>query len=61
MTITQSSNGKQVTLSGLTDTLGTPTKIEISNGYNTVAFIQLPYVSGNTYTMDVNTVGELKL
>ena len=57
MTITQSSNGKQVTLSELTDTLGTPTKIEISKGYNTVAFIQLPYVSGNTYTMDVNTVG----
>ena len=57
MTITQSSNGKQVALSGLTDTLGTPTKIEISKGYNTVAFIQLPYVSGNTYTMDVNTVG----
>lgn len=57
MTITQSSNGKQVTLSGLTDTLGTPTKIEISKGYNTAAFIQLPYVSGNTYTIDVNTVG----
>ena len=57
MTITQSSNGKQVTLSELTDTLGTPTKIEISKGYNTVAFIQLPYVSGNTYTMDINTVG----
>ena len=57
MTITQSSNGKQVTLSGLTDTLGTPTKIEISKGYNTAAFIQLPYVSSNTYTIDVNTVG----
>lgn len=57
MTITQSANGKQVTLSGITDTLGTPTKIEISKGYNTTAFIQLPYISGSTYTMDVNTVG----
>ena len=57
MTITQSANGKQVTLSGITDTLGTPTKIEISKGYDTTTYIQLPYISGNTYTMDSDTVG----
>ena len=54
MTITQSSNGKQVTLSGLTETLGTPTKIEISKGFSTTDYIQLPYVSGNTYVMDAS-------
>ena len=57
MIITQSANGKQVTLSGITDTLGTPTKIEISKGYDTTTYIQLPYISGNTYTMDSDTVG----
>lgn len=57
MIITQSSNGKQVTISGLVDTLGTPTKIEISKGLSTILYIQLPYISGNTYVMDSTTTG----
>jgi len=57
MTVTQSANGKQVILSGLTDTLGTPTKIEISKGYGSTSYIQLPYISGSTYTMDASTAG----
>lgn len=57
MIITQSSNGKQVTISGLVDTLGTPTKIEISKGFSTVSYIQLPYISGDTYIMDSTTTG----
>lgn len=54
--VTQSSNGKLVTLTGLITT-ETPTKIEISKGYNSTEFIKLPYTTGDTYVIDSNTVG----
>lgn len=52
MVITQSSNGKTVTITGLTATYGTPTAISISKGLNTTTYIPLTYVSGDTLILD---------
>ena len=57
MVVTQSSDGKQVVLSDLVGTLGVPTKIEISKGFASTSFIQVSYISGDSYTLDYNTNG----
>lgn len=58
MIITQSSNGKTVTITGLTADYGTPSTIKISKGIGTTTYIPVTYVSGDTLILD-STLTEL--